>query len=77
LSRARASRASPFRHQPSPTVTNRHRDFTQGFVMHKGVELLVATPGRLVDALESRYLVLSRCLYLVLDEADRMVRCAA
>jgi len=45
----------------------------QGFVMHRGVELLVATPGRLVDALESRYLVLARCMYLVLDEADRMV----
>jgi len=37
----------------------------QGFVMHRGVELLVATPGRLVDALESRYLVLAQCLYLV------------
>jgi len=41
--------------------------------MARGVEILVATPGRLVDALESQYLVLAQCLYLVLDEADRMV----
>ncbi|KAF3860715.1 hypothetical protein F7725_000970 [Dissostichus mawsoni] len=30
-------------------------------------------PGRLIDVLENRYLVLGRCTYVVLDEADRMI----
>jgi ATP-dependent RNA helicase DDX23/PRP28 len=34
---------------------------------------VIATPGRLIDVLENRYLVLSRCTYVVLDEADRMI----
>lgn len=34
---------------------------------------MIATPGRLIDVLENRYLVLGRCTYLVLDEADRMI----
>lgn len=34
---------------------------------------MIATPGRLIDVLENRYLVLSRCTYVVLDEADRMI----
>ena len=34
---------------------------------------MIATPGRLIDVLENRYLVLSRCVYIVLDEADRMI----
>ncbi|KAL3231883.1 hypothetical protein MRX96_023151 [Rhipicephalus microplus] len=40
--------------------------FTWGFIV-------IATPGRLIDVLENRYLVLSRCTYIVLDEADRMI----
>merc|ERR1739844_185531 len=38
-----------------------------------GCEVVVATPGRLIDVLENRYLVLTRTTYIVLDEADRMV----
>lgn len=34
---------------------------------------MIATPGRLIDVLDNRYLVLSRCTYVVLDEADRMI----
>ncbi len=34
---------------------------------------MIATPGRLIDVLENRYLVLSQCTYIVLDEADRMI----
>jgi len=34
---------------------------------------VIATPGRLIDVLENRYLVLGRCTYVVLDEADRMI----
>lgn len=34
---------------------------------------MIATPGRLIDVLENRYIVLSQCTYVVLDEADRMI----
>ena len=34
---------------------------------------MIATPGRLIDVLENRYLVLSQCTYVILDEADRMI----
>ena len=38
-----------------------------------GCEIVIATPGRLIDVIENRYLVLSQCTYIVLDEADRMI----
>lgn len=34
---------------------------------------MIATPGRLIDVLENRYLVLAQCTYVVMDEADRMI----
>jgi len=45
----------------------------QGFKLRKGVEILVGTPGRIIDVIERRYTVLSQCNYIVLDEADRMI----
>uniref|UniRef100_T1ILM5 Probable ATP-dependent RNA helicase DDX23 n=1 Tax=Strigamia maritima TaxID=126957 RepID=T1ILM5_STRMM len=45
----------------------------QGFRLRMGCEIVIATPGRLIDVLENRYLVLSQCTYIVLDEADRMI----
>ncbi|XP_059049188.1 probable ATP-dependent RNA helicase DDX23 [Achroia grisella] len=45
----------------------------QGFKLRMGCEIVIATPGRLIDVLENRYLVLNRCTYVVLDEADRMI----
>lgn len=37
------------------------------------LQIVIATPGRLIDVLENRYLVLNQCTYIVLDEADRMI----
>ncbi|KAE9003376.1 DEAD-box ATP-dependent RNA helicase 21 [Phytophthora rubi] len=45
----------------------------QGFRLREGVEIIIGTPGRLMDCLESHYLVLNQCNYVVLDEADRMI----
>uniref|UniRef100_A0A6M2DIA5 Probable ATP-dependent RNA helicase DDX23 n=1 Tax=Xenopsylla cheopis TaxID=163159 RepID=A0A6M2DIA5_XENCH len=45
----------------------------QGFKLRLGCEIVIATPGRLIDVLENRYLVLNQCTYIVLDEADRMI----
>jgi ATP-dependent RNA helicase DDX23/PRP28 len=45
----------------------------QGVKLRRGCEVVVATPGRLLDCLERRYAVLAQCNYVVLDEADRMI----
>lgn len=37
------------------------------------MEIVIATPGRLIDMLEGRHTNLRRVTYLVLDEADRML----
>src|SRR6201996_4355521 len=39
----------------------------------QGVEVMVATPGRLLDLVQSNGLKLSQIEFLVLDEADRML----
>ncbi|KAI4600133.1 mRNA splicing protein prp28 [Pestalotiopsis sp. 9143b] len=45
----------------------------QAFALRNGAEIIVATPGRLVDCIERRLLVLSQCCYVIMDEADRMI----
>ena len=39
----------------------------------RGVHMIVATPGRLIDMLNKQIINFQVCRYLVLDEADRMV----
>jgi ATP-dependent RNA helicase DDX5/DBP2 len=41
--------------------------------LQRGVEIVIATPGRLIDMLETQKTNLRRITYLVMDEADRML----
>jgi superfamily II DNA/RNA helicase len=41
--------------------------------LRQGVEVLVATPGRLLDHIEAKSVALHQVEYVVLDEADRML----
>eukprot|EP00915_Cephaloidophora_sp_WS-2016_P010049 GHVH01014576.1.p1 GENE.GHVH01014576.1~~GHVH01014576.1.p1 ORF type:complete len:455 (-),score=50.27 GHVH01014576.1:1132-2496(-) len=45
----------------------------QMYALRDGVEIVIATPGRLIDFLSSNVTNLRRVTYLVLDEADRML----
>ncbi|HVW97923.1 MAG TPA: DEAD/DEAH box helicase [Mucilaginibacter sp.] len=41
--------------------------------LKRGVDILVATPGRLLDLIDQRYVHLGHLRMLILDEADRML----
>ena len=45
----------------------------QTLELKKGVEVLVATPGRLLDHIEAKNVVLNQVEYVVLDEAERIL----
>lgn len=45
----------------------------QTAALKAGVEVLIATPGRLLDHIEAKNCVLNQVEYVVLDEADRML----
>lgn len=42
-------------------------------MLHKGIDILVATPGRLLDLMNQGHIRLDNIQYFVLDEADRML----
>ncbi|XP_010506769.1 PREDICTED: DEAD-box ATP-dependent RNA helicase 24 isoform X3 [Camelina sativa] len=48
---------------------SKHEQFKE---LKAGCEIVVATPGRLIDMLKMKALTMMRASYLVLDEADRM-----
>jgi ATP-dependent RNA helicase DDX5/DBP2 len=41
--------------------------------LRAGAEIAIATPGRLIDMIDSKVTNMRRVTYLVLDEADRML----
>ncbi|SOV16919.1 DNA helicase 60 [Plasmodium sp. gorilla clade G2] len=41
--------------------------------LKKGADIIVATPGRLLDFLENGIINLLKCIYVVIDEADRLL----
>ena len=45
----------------------------QTLELKRGVEILIATPGRLLDHIEAKNCALNQVEYVVLDEADRML----
>ena len=47
--------------------------FSQIIALRQPVDILVATPGRLLDLLQQRHISLNEIKYFVLDEADRML----
>lgn len=47
--------------------------YTQVKAIREGVDILVATPGRLVDLMKQGHISLNNVKYFVLDEADRML----
>ncbi|KAH6918823.1 DEAD-box protein abstrakt [Coprinopsis sp. MPI-PUGE-AT-0042] len=45
----------------------------QSRALNKGLHIVVATPGRLIDMLEKKRFTFNNCKYLCMDEADRMI----
>jgi ATP-dependent RNA helicase DDX23/PRP28 len=54
-------------------IVGGHAIEEQAFQLRDGAEIIIATPGRLLDCIERRVLVLSQCCYVIMDEADRMI----
>lgn len=54
-------------------IVGGHAIEEQAFQLRDGAEIIIATPGRLLDCIESRVLVLNQCCYVIMDEADRMI----
>ncbi len=55
------------------TVFGGVSEYQQKQVMRNGIDILVATPGRLLDLVNQRAVDLSKSEIFVLDEADRML----
>ncbi|EON69181.1 pre-mRNA-splicing ATP-dependent RNA helicase prp28 [Coniosporium apollinis CBS 100218] len=55
------------------SIVGGHSIEEQAYALREGAEIIIATPGRLVDCIERRVLVLSQCCYVIMDEADRMI----
>lgn len=55
------------------SIVGGHAMEEQVYALRDGAEIIVATPGRLVDCIERRLLVFSQCCYMIMDEADRMI----
>ncbi|KAH8602791.1 P-loop containing nucleoside triphosphate hydrolase protein [Bisporella sp. PMI_857] len=55
------------------SIVGGHSLEEQSYNLRNGAEIIIATPGRLVDCIERRLLVLEQCCYVIMDEADRMI----
>jgi Superfamily II DNA and RNA helicases len=64
------SRYTPLRHVVVFGGVNQHSQVEK---LKKGVDILIATPGRLLDLIAQKYISLDHIQHFVLDEADRML----
>ncbi len=64
------SRNSPLRHV---AIYGGVSQQPQVAALKRGVDILVATPGRLLDLMNQKFVHLNQVEYFVLDEADRML----
>ena len=55
------------------SIVGGHSLEEQAYNLRNGAEIIIATPGRLVDCIDRRIIVLSQCCYVIMDEADRMI----
>ncbi len=55
------------------TVVGGQSILKQMQLLNRGCDILVATPGRLIDLMERKAVILDQVTYLVLDEADQML----
>jgi ATP-dependent RNA helicase DDX23/PRP28 len=55
------------------SIVGGHSLEEQSYNLRNGAEIIIATPGRLIDCIERRVLVLGQCCYVIMDEADRMI----
>ncbi|MBK5269405.1 MAG: DEAD/DEAH box helicase [Bacteroidia bacterium] len=60
----------PFRHK---VIFGGVPQYSQVQAIRNGVDIIVATPGRLLDLMQQRILSLNDIQFFVLDEADRML----
>lgn len=60
----------PLRHHVIFGGVSQH---SQVQAIRNGIDILVATPGRLIDLMQQRHIYLSDIQFFVLDEADRML----
>ena len=68
-----STKVGAFTHQRVLTVVGGKKYGPQIEGIKKGIDLLVATPGRLIDLMDQNAVDLSQVEFLVLDEADRML----
>lgn len=61
---------TPLRHT---TIFGGVKQHTQTQALRRGVDILVATPGRLLDLINQGFITLKDIEYFVLDEADQML----
>ena len=45
----------------------------QSCMLNKGLHIVIATPGRLIDMLEKKQFRFANCKFLCMDEADHMI----
>ena len=55
-------------------IVGGHSQEEQALKLRRGVEVIIGTPGRIMDNLDSRFTILNQCHYVVLDEADTMIK---